>query len=215
MYYSIDTTCEPKVIGSDYPQMEILHDDVIDGLDLLSRRKGKLVQRARRIFNLKMGRGAKLTDVISCSLGAGGDFIVSKRFYEILTALNCNSVQFFPMQFRFKSDIIRDYRWVHFTYAFESHIDFFKSEYDETIMKGMNKNKPASHKEYLKLIDTDSGKYNWLRLKKTHLKKTFPVKEDLFVLCQANQKKYVSPGLYNKIIGKKITGLDITELNDV
>jgi hypothetical protein len=214
-YYFIDESIDTKIIGPHYPQIELIDVKIEDGLDEIAHSKGRRMKKVSKVFNIKLPARGKLTDAISCSLGAGFDLMVSNKLYKILKTFSCTSIQFFPVTFQHKNETISNYRWIHFTYELEHHIDFSASTYDPAILKKINSNKPATYKDYLSIIKTDAGKYNWLRLSKTVLKKTFPKEEDFFMLCAANQKRYISEGLYEELIKNKITGLDFHKGKDL
>lgn len=214
-YLCVDTTADPKIIGPLYPQMECIEINLVDGLDKISENKGLKVGGVDRIHNLKVGKGGKLTDIMSCGLGAGGDFLISNKFLTILKNFQTDGLQFFEMEFQFNKKIISDYKWAHFVYAWAKHIDFANSEFDDYQIEDINNHKPQSYAEYVKMIKHGVGKYNRLRLKKTVLKNSFPLEQDFFVLCQANQKKYISTPLYSEIIKNSITGLESFPANDL
>lgn len=213
-FYTITTTTNSKIIGSDYPQMECIDVKQIDGLDKISEHKGEKIDSVNKIYNLRMPVRSKITDVISCSLGAGGDFVISEKLYLILKHCECSSLQFFPITFEYKNELYTNFYWVHFVYKLEKFIDFERSDYDNLFIKAINVNKPINYNEFSRLIENHK-KYNHFRLTKTVLKKDFPIHEDFFVLSFANQKKYISERLYRKILLEKITGLDIDVAHDI
>ncbi len=212
-FYTIKESSSPKIIGPDYPQMECIDISVSDGLDDISILKGKRAAGIGKMFNLKLLPKAKLTDVISCSLGAGGDFIVNQKVYNILSELHCSSVQFFPVEFMYKDVQYTSFYYVHFVYELERYIDFKKSTYNDFFIKGINKNKPQDYPEFSKLVDLHK-KYNHFSLKKTFLKQ-FPIDEDLFVLSFANQKKYISDRLCQIIKSENVTGIEVESASDI
>jgi len=213
-YYTITESSDSKTIGPEYPQMECIDIDIKDGLDTLSLHKGKYIKKVDKIYNLRLPVKGKITDVMSCSLGAGGDFIVSERFFNILRQVNCSSVQFLPITFEHKKSLHSNFYYVHFTYKLEKFIDFERSVYNEYFIEDLNKNKPNNYTEFSRLVNTHK-KYNHFQLVKTIFQESFPVEEDLFVLSYANQKKYISTRLCEIIKSKKITGLEIKRTNDI
>ena len=213
-YYTITESSDSKTIGPEYPQMECIDIDIKDGLDALSLHKGKYIKKVDKIYNLRLPVKGKITDVMSCSLGAGGDFIISERFFNILRHVNCSSVQFLPITFEHKKSLHNNFYYVHFTYKLEKFIDYEKSVYNEYFIEGLNKNKPKNYTEYSRLVNKHK-KYNHFRLVKTIFQETFPAEEDLFVLSFANQNKYISTRLFEIIKSKKITGVEIKRANDI
>ncbi len=213
-YYTVTESSDSKIIGPDYPQLECIDTDVKDGLDILSLHKGRSIKKVDKIFNLRLPVKGKITDIMSCSWGAGGDFIVSERFYNILRELNCSSVQFFPITFEHKKTLHSNFYFVHFIYKLEKFIDYASSIYNEYFIEDLNKNKPKNYTEFKKLVNTHK-KYNYFRLVKTILQDSFPAEEDLFVLSYANQNKYISIRLYDIIKSNKITGLEMKRANDI
>lgn len=213
-YYTITPSSEPKTIGPEYPQMECIDINIKDGLDTLSMNKGKRVTSVGRIYNLRLPVKGKITDVMSCSLGAGGDFIVSENFYNTLSEVNCSSVQFLPITFEHRKILCSNFYYAHFTYKLETFIDFERSVYNDYFIENINKNKPKNYTEFSRLVNAHK-KYNHFRLIKTIFQESFPLEEDLFVLSFANQKKYISARLYDIIKSKKITGLEIEQANDI
>lgn len=213
-FYTIKESISSKVIRPEYPQMECIDISIKDGLDKICKLKGKRTSKVGKIFNLKLPPKSKLTDVISCSLGAGGDFIVSKRVHDIMKELNVSSVQFFPIQFEHKEELFTNFYYAHFVYELEKFIDFKKSSYDPFFVKGINSNKPKNYEDFSKLVELHK-KYNHFRLAKTFLQKQFPFDEDLFVLSFANQKRYIGERCYSIIKTENITGIDIDLATDL
>ncbi|HLO38893.1 MAG TPA: hypothetical protein VK173_10390, partial [Lacibacter sp.] len=132
---------------------------------------------------------------------------------NILSELNCSSLQFFSVEFMHKNEQYTNFYYVHFIYELEKYIDFQKSSYDDFFIKGINKNKPTNYQEFSKLVDLHK-KYNHFRVKETFLKQ-FPLDEDLFVLSFANQKKYISERFRRIITSEKVTGVEIHSATDI
>lgn len=205
--YKIKPSSTQKIIGPTYPQTEYCDLQINDGLNILSLNKGIRLDNLPEIFNVKMSKKAKLIDVISCSLGSGGDFIVSEKFVHVVDKFKCSTIQFFSMKLLFEKEVLENYYWCHFVYEQEQGINFSNSSYDENQLPAINKNKPTDFSEYRKLVEAHK-KYNQFRLIKTILRKEFSF-DDFFVLGYPNQNKYVSESLMEAIIEAGITGLDI------
>jgi hypothetical protein len=214
-YFVLDLSADGKVIGAEYPQLEEAKADVRDGLWELAYAKGKRLKSVSPISNLKLGKRNKLTDVLSCSLGAGGDFVISSKVFEILKDFNTQSLQIIPTTILHKGANLGNFYWIHFTYAFEKFIDFANCTYDMKMLSDTGFTAPESYEEYNEAISSDLGKYNWLRMTRTVLGESFPANEDIFMLCRANQRVYVSVDLMSAFHQKKITGCDFKEASDL
>jgi hypothetical protein len=211
--FILKESTDAKIIGRSFPQTEIINIDASDGLDILSENKGLRIENLEPIDNVKFSNGAKLTDVVSCSLGAGGDIIVSKKFVSVLRQFGYSSVQLFPMKILYRTDTLEDYFWCHFVYEFEKGLDFQKSVYDNKRLPEINDQKPLNYPDYQGLVSRHS-KYNDFRLIKTVLNKTYPF-DDLFVLGYPNQNIYLSKRLQEALRDTKISGLDIVPAKNI
>lgn len=206
----ISNSSDTEKIGNAYPQTEYLTDYDTDDLGFLALNKGKRINKKLTLNNIKLRTTAKLTDAISCSLGAGNDMLVSNKFYTLLKNFNCNHIQFFNVQFEYKKKVIDDYLWLHFIYDLEENINFKLTKYNNNIFSELKIKKFETYKQFKSFIE-ENDPYRQLRSVKTVLSKEFPENIDIFILSQIDQNIYISEKLYSEIDKNNISGLDFTK----
>lgn len=132
MYYRINNSCDPKVIGNVNSQADhALFDVDIKDPNLSRNIFLKKIDNVETVITITpiLVKKAKLTDLINGSAnGLGGiQLMISNRFKEILSYQNHHGLQFFPMSIIYKDTKLDNY-WLTNPYEFDmAAIDYSKS----------------------------------------------------------------------------------------
>jgi hypothetical protein len=213
IYYKLDFSAVSLEIGV-VPQIsgfnKINSTNSTFELEEFACYKGKMYNSIPDLRNYKLDKKAKLTDLISCGLCPGGDFLVSEKLKNIIELSKYSSSQFFPASIETKKKEIYNYYLIHFNYSLEELIDFKQTEYNYNIYPQLKNNKFNSFQEYQK-FKKEVDKHGYLQATKLVLNSNFNTNLDFFVLSWIDQNLCISKKLKDIIIKEKITGIKISE----
>lgn len=216
-FYVLDHSIDHKHIGSEYPQCTGLvkgyNNEYENPFSLyyFAHQKGKKVDYQPDLSAIKIGLKTKLTDLVSCPVGPGNDWVVSSKFKSILKGFKTSPIQFFKCTLNRKEEKF-NYWWIHFLYSLEEQVDYAKSTfvhpYEELKEKLMN---IKSYEDYRSFYDNDDT-YGFVKATITFIDSA-PL--DFFVVGHFNQKHYVSERLKDELQIKEISGVTFKEATDV
>lgn len=177
----------------------------------LRTKKGLRINYIPDLSSIKIGSKTKLTDLISCSLGPGNDYIISPRFRELIKKYKTSDIQFFDCFLHQKGGSFK-YCWVHYIYTLEKVVDYCKSDFSHTDEKLLDKiGKIKNYQDFLNFYDNDDM-YGFIKSKRIVLKHE-PL--DFFVIGRYNQKHYVSKRFKEELVRTGISGTTFEEADDI
>lgn len=211
-YYRVSKTSRASVIGSEYPQIiGLINNKDVRDLDNLSVLKGNLIDAIPHSSYLELDNKAKWTDVLSCSLGIGIDYIVSPIVLEILSKFSVSDHQKIKVTVNKQSES-RDYWWIHFIFNLDKHINYNKSIFYHPSNEELN-----LKAKYINSYNDLQGFYKLDWLKRLRFKKIFlrGKKLDFFLLGYLCQDVIISETVKREFEKSKVTGIEYVKIDSV
>lgn len=208
--FILNKATDPDVIGADYPQcVGVLkaYDNTYENnksLYYFAHYKGKYVQFVPDLGSIKVSAKAKLTDIISCSMGPGNDLIVSPRMCELLTEYKTSEIQIFDCVLT-KKDVKYKYYWLHFIYSLEKKVDYKRSILNHVDPELRSAASEISSFDQFDDFYNTRDEYGLVYSSKLTLKSN---KLDFFLVGRMDQKIYLSERLKNEIQKCELTGIE-------
>lgn len=216
-YFVITEAVDSKVIGPDYPQCTGLlkgyNNEYENPLSLyfFAHQKGLQINFVPDLSSIKIGSRTKLTDLISCSLGPGNDYIISSRFKELIGKYRISPIQFFDCFLHRRNERFK-YCWAHFIYALEKSVDYVESDFSHADEKLLDKiSAIKSYPDFLSFYDNDDT-YGFIRSTRTVIRHE-PL--DFFVVGRYNQKHYVSKRFKEELLESELSGIEFSKASDI
>ena len=211
-YYLIDFTDNLRVVGNVYPQIDSLHkydkNHYPGAWDWLSEE-----EIAHTLYESKLRRGAKLTDILNPHRSTDPGLVFSERVKTILSEYRLWEHQYIKGTLTVR-DKVYPYYWLHFRLPGIplQYIDYAKCIFACVYMG----NKPSSiihinsHEEYRDTSEQRDNLIAFIELREVVLTDDFTDDYDMLVV-EGHTGVFISARLRERLAREKITGYDILD----
>jgi len=225
-YYSIDYSTDPKIVGTQYPQVW----DFIKGYNpepealgifsLYNMYNEGFPDQILNLSGLKLANGAKYTDFIS---GGFGDYlmIISPEAKSIFEKVKIDQHQIYPCKISsLRKKIVMDY---YIMKVKSNNFDYIDFKHSVFVQKGRYLGEIRSQvliksaDDFYSKEKEIAEKTNWedcIRSSSIKMLPTFyDLGLDLFKIYRVDNRWYISSNLYDMIMLANLTGLVFEEVN--
>jgi hypothetical protein len=218
VYYKLEESNDPKVIGKDDPQIfEITKGYKTNGEHSIHNLRyyyEKFPENNEIDFScFTITKNVKLTDLMSCAYNTNG-IIISKKFKELLEKFSLLDCKFYSIDIKRSNEIIKDYFWMHILEnksIVNKWIDFENSVFVDFLNGNkLDINSYEDYQEMAKQVKLTSS-INYVKCKKYLLKDTINCEIDFFDSCYL-AKYIISENLKSAIKDANLTGMEFTQL---
>ena len=213
MYYILDKSIDPKVVGSDFPQVykyvKEYKPDAPRALYALYKFRTSFPDYIPELGGFKLSGYAKLTDFLSTPFMAT---LVSPKAKEVLQRYHLCPHRWYPCTIHSRKKIY-DYFWLHIISDNSDFVDYKKStfvEYDLHEKRGCIyvESKEEMLKKRKEIEEQNKGT-NWtIWGDRIVMNSKFDKSLDLFKITRIDGSTYVSERLKDDILNNELTGYE-------
>jgi hypothetical protein len=217
-YFSIKTSPEKKIIGTEYPQIQTMDGTVNRKApnSLYNVNSDAFPNFVPNLNYFLLHKNAKLSDVLSAAMISYG-FILNDKVKSILQQHKLPPHEFYPATVNHNGRFYNNYFWFFYISDVLDFIDYDKTRF---FVCDMVDNKIEDCKiihsadllRNLKEILPDDRKIN---SDLVFFKKTLIERYDLFKITFGDYRSYISERLYDNLKNNNITGFNISATEQI
>ena len=215
-FFSIRTSSEKKIIGTDFPQIQTMSRDVNSkAVDSLFNVYADAFPDFTPDLNyFVVNKSAKLTDFLSASM-IGFGFILNDKVKNILTRYKIPAHKFYPAIVEYNGSFHNNYYWFFYISDILEFIDYDKTIFfiadmvDNKIEDCKNIHSAASLKNLIEVLPDDRTIDSEIVFVKNDIAEHL----DLIKLPFGNYRTYISEKLYKALEEDNISGINMSPTN--
>jgi hypothetical protein len=208
MFYKLDNRTD-KEVGSVFPQVTCLSQ--IDAHRLSSDQFPSFLPT----LIYKLVKKAMLTDVLSQAAISAVGFITNHKLKEITEALNQTNLKIYPAIIEAKTTR-ENYFWLHIkSLDISDLIDYNSSAFFYTKYELKQDIIKINSYNHYKTLSKEHGIMWGVGMDQIKLSNRFNPHLELFHLSPFDRTVYISKRIRNLILENQITGIEITEANNI